>query len=149
MWCVIGSDELCSEWSARVRSALRAGKRENPAFFVCVGLNRLLKLDNITLTHLIAKGMGNKFRWRRSRNVLWCVEDGSRGVCSSDVHRLVQKPVSATQMQFTHATRSPRGCQIAGRVVCRSLPLELAHEATLQRRNRLFHWYLKPCTAQQ
>ena len=44
--------------------------------------------------------------------------DGGRGVCSSDVHRLVQKPVSAAEMQFTHATRSPRASQIAGRVVC-------------------------------
>ena len=36
------------------------------------------------------------------------------------MHRLVQKPVSATQMQLTHATRSPRARQVAGRVVCRS-----------------------------
>ena len=54
------------------------------------------------------------------RNVLWCAGDGGRGVCSSDVHRLVQKPVSAAEMQFTHATRSPRARQIAGRVVCGS-----------------------------
>ena len=40
--------------------------------------------------------------------------------CSSDVHHLVQKPVSAAKMQFTHATRSPRASQIAGRVVCGS-----------------------------
>ena len=55
-----------------------------------------------------------------SRNGLWCAENGGRGVCSSDVHHLVQKPASAAQMQFTHATRSPRARQIAGRVVCRS-----------------------------
>ena len=54
------------------------------------------------------------------RNGLWCAEDGDRGVCSSDVHHLVQKPVSAAQMQFTHATRSPRARQIAGRVLCGS-----------------------------
>ena len=54
------------------------------------------------------------------RNGLWCAEDGGRGVCSSDVHHLVQKPVSAAEMQFTHATRSPRARQIAGRVVCGS-----------------------------
>ena len=41
-------------------------------------------------------------------------------VCSSDVHHLEQKPVSATEMQFTHATRSPRASQIAERVVCGS-----------------------------
>ena len=33
------------------------------------------------------------------------------------MHHLGQKPVSATEMQFTHATRSPRARQIAGRVV--------------------------------
>ena len=54
------------------------------------------------------------------RIVLWCAEDGRRGVCSSDVHHLVQKPVSAAQMQFTHAIRSPRARQIADRVVCGS-----------------------------
>ena len=32
----------------------------------------------------------------------------------------MQKPVSAAQMQFTHATRSPRARQIAGRVVYRT-----------------------------
>ena len=52
------------------------------------------------------------------RNGLWCAEDGGRGVCSSDAHHLVQKPVSVAQMQFTHATRSPGARQIAGRVVC-------------------------------
>ena len=46
--------------------------------------------------------------------------DGGRGVCSLDVHHLAQKPVSAAQMQFTHATRSPRAHQIAGRAVCGS-----------------------------
>ena len=56
----------------------------------------------------------------RCRKGLWCAEDGGRGVCSSDVHYLVQKPVSVAQMQFTHATRSPRARQTAGRVVCGS-----------------------------
>ena len=48
------------------------------------------------------------------------VEDGGHGVCLSDVHQLVQKPASAAQMQFTHATRSPRAQQIAGSAVCGS-----------------------------
>ena len=61
--------------------------------------------------------MVKEFRWRRGRNLLWCVEDGGRGVCSSEVHQLVQKPVSAVQMQFTHAPRSPRAREIAGSVV--------------------------------
>ena len=51
------------------------------------------------------------------RNGLWCTENGGRGVCSSDVHYLVQKPVAVAQMQLAHATRSPRARQIAGRVV--------------------------------
>ena len=51
------------------------------------------------------------------RNVLWCAEDGRRGVYSSDVCHLVQTPVSAAQMQFTHATQSPPARQIASRVV--------------------------------
>ena len=54
------------------------------------------------------------------RNGSWYAEDGGRGVCSSDVHHLAQKPVSVAQMQFTHATRSPRARQIADRVVCGS-----------------------------
>ena len=52
--------------------------------------------------------------------MLWCAEDGGRGVYSSDMHHLVQNPVSAAQMQFTHATRSLRARQIAGKVVCGS-----------------------------
>ena len=77
----------------------------------------MLKLDDITLLHLVLKGIGNEVHLCDGRNVLWCAEDGGRGICSSDVHHLVQKPVSVAQMQFTHATRSPRARQIASRVV--------------------------------
>ena len=77
----------------------------------------MLKLDDVTLLHLIVKGSVNELHRCDGRNVLWCAEDGGCGVCSSDVHHLVQKPVSAAQMQFTHATRSPRARQIAGGVV--------------------------------
>ena len=80
----------------------------------------MLKLDDQTLLHLRAKGIVNELHWCAGRNVLWCAGDGGRGVCSSDVHDLVQKPVSAAEMQFTHATRSPRASHIAGRVVCGS-----------------------------
>ena len=80
----------------------------------------MLKLDDITLLHLIVKGIVNELHRCDGRNGLWCAKGGGRGVCSSDVHHLVQKPVSATQMQFTHATRSSRARQIAGRVVCGS-----------------------------
>ena len=82
----------------------------------------MLKLDDKKyLLHLIAKGMGEKLRSRRGRNVLWCVEDGGCcGVCSSDAHNSVQKPVSAAQMQLTYATRSPQARQIAARVICGS-----------------------------
>ena len=68
----------------------------------------MLKLDDQTLLHLRVKGIANDLYLCSGRNVLWCAGDGGRGVCSSDVHRLVQKPVSAAEMQFTHATRSPR-----------------------------------------
>ena len=77
----------------------------------------MLKLDDQTLLHLRVKGIANDLNRFCDRNVLWCAGDGGRGVCSSDVHRLVQKPVSAAEMQFTHATRSPRASQITSRVV--------------------------------
>ena len=77
----------------------------------------MFKLDDQTLPHLRIKGIANELHWCAGRNVLWCAGDGGRGVSSSDVHDLKQKPVSAAEMQFTHATRSPRASQIAGRVV--------------------------------
>ena len=80
----------------------------------------MFKLDDQTFLHLRIKGIANELHWCSARNVLWCAGDGGRGVCSSDVHDLVQKPVSAAEMQFTHATLSPRASQIAGRVVCGS-----------------------------
>ena len=67
----------------------------------------MLKLVDQTLLYLRVKGIANDLNRFCGRNVLWCAGDGGRGVCSSDVHRLVQKPVSAGEMQFTHATRSP------------------------------------------
>ena len=80
----------------------------------------MLKLDDQTLLHLRDKGIANELDRCSGRTVLWCAGDGGRGVWSSDVHRLVQKPVSAAEMQFTHATRSPRASQIAGEIVCGS-----------------------------
>ena len=80
----------------------------------------MLKLDDQTLLHLRVEGIANESYLCSGRHVSWCAGDGGRGVCSSDVHRLVQKPVSAAEMQFTHATRSPRASQIEGRVVCGS-----------------------------
>ena len=86
----------------------------------------MLNLDDVTLLHLIVKCIVNELHRCDGRNGLWCAEDGGRGVCSSDVHHLVQKPVSVTQMvsvaqmQVTHATRSPRARPNAGRVVCES-----------------------------
>ena len=77
----------------------------------------MFTLDDQTLVHLRVKGIANELHWCAGRNVLWYAGDGGRGVCSSDVHDLVQKPVSAAEMQFTHATRSPRASQVAGRVV--------------------------------
>ena len=80
----------------------------------------MLKLDDQTFLHLRVKGIANELHRCNGRNVLWCAGDGGRGVWSSDVHHLVQKPVSAAEMQFTHATRSPRASQITDRVVCGS-----------------------------
>ena len=80
----------------------------------------MLELDDVTLLYLIDKGIVNELRRCNGRNGLWCAKDSDRGVCSSDVYHLVQKPVSAAQMEFTHATRSPRARQIVGRVVCGS-----------------------------
>ena len=80
----------------------------------------MLKSDDVTLLHLIVKGIVNKLHRCPGRNVMWCAEDGGRGDCSSDVHHLVQKSVSAAQMPVTHAKRSPRARQIAGIVVCES-----------------------------
>ena len=62
----------------------------------------MLKLDDVILLHLIVKGVVNELHWCDGRNGLWCAKDGGRGVCSSDEHHLVQKPISAAQMQFTH-----------------------------------------------
>ena len=73
-----------------------------------------------TYIHFIVKGIVNELHRCDGRNGLWCAEDGGRGVCSSDVHYLVQIPVSAAEMQFIYGTRSPRARQIAGRVVCGS-----------------------------
>ena len=120
VWCAIVAGEICSESSDRLGSARVAGIVRDSVFKPCVLLSWVLKLDDQTLLHLRVKGIANDLNRFCGRNVLWCAGDGGRGVCSSDVHRLVQKPVSAAEMQFTHATRSPRANQIAGRVVCGS-----------------------------
>ena len=80
----------------------------------------MLKLGDVTLLHLVVKGIVNELHRCDGRNDLWCAEDGGRGVRSSDVHHLVQKPVPGVQMHLAHATRSPRARQIAGRAACRS-----------------------------
>ena len=80
----------------------------------------MLKLDDQTLLHLRVKGIAIKLYRCRGQNILWCAGGSGRGVWSLDVHHLMQKPVVAAEMQFTHATRNPRASQIAGRVVCGS-----------------------------
>ena len=84
---------------------------------------------------------------------MWCTEDGGRGVYSSDVHHyLMQKPVSAAQTQFTHATRSPRARQIAGRVICGSkadIAAGISARDSAAMEKSLFNWNLKSCAAQQ
>ena len=103
----------------------------------------MFKLGDQTLLHLRVKGIANELHWCAGRNVLWCAGDGGRGVCSSDVHDLVQKPVSAAEMQFTHATRSPRTSQIAGRAVYGSKVDIVAGISAWD------NWYLKSCAVQQ
>ena len=56
-------------------------------------------------------------RWPKRFVVRW----GRRSRCLLiGCARFGKKPVSAADMQFTHATRSPRASQIAGRGVCGS-----------------------------
>ena len=50
----------------------------------------MLKLDDVTLLHLVVKGIVNELHRCDGRIGLWCAEDGGRGVCLSDVHHLVQ-----------------------------------------------------------
>ena len=113
----------------------------------------MLKLDDQTLLHLRVKGTADELGWCSGRNVLWCAGDGGRCVCSSDVHHLEQKPVSAAEMQFTHDTRSLRASQIAGKVICGSkvdiIAGISARGTVLRWRNRFFNWYLKSCAVQQ
>ena len=120
MWCAIVAGEICSEPSDCLGSATKAVNVGDSVFQPCVLLSWVLKLDDVTLLHLIVKGIVNELHRCDGRNVWWWAADGGCGVCSSDVPDLVQKPVSAAQMQFNHATRSPRARQIAGRVVCKS-----------------------------
>ena len=120
MWCAIVAGEICSKSSDRLGSATAAGIVRDSVFKPCVLLSWVLKLDDQILLHLRVKGIANELHRCAGQNVLWCAGDGGRGVCSSDVHHLVQKPVSAAEMQFTRATRSPRASQIACRVVCGS-----------------------------
>ena len=80
----------------------------------------MLKSDDQTLLHHRVKGIANKLYRCSGRNVLWCAGNGGCGGCSSDVHHWMQKPVSAAEMQFTYATRSPQASHIAGRVICGS-----------------------------
>ena len=85
MWCAIVAGEICSESSDRLGPAT-------------VLLSSVLKLGDQTLLDLSVKGIANDLHRCDGQNVLWCAGDGGRGVCSSDVHHLAQKPVSAAQM---------------------------------------------------
>ena len=95
----IVAGEICSESSDCLGSATVAGT--------------VIRVQALRSSELSAQVRGSKPSTSyRSRNFKWCVEDGGRGVCSSDVHHLLQKPVSAAQMQFIDATRSIRYCTI-------------------------------------
>ena len=153
MWCAIVAGEICSESSNRLGSAIAAGIVKDSVSKPCVLLSWVLKLDDQTLLHLRGKGIANELHRCNGRNVLSCAGDGGRGVCSSDVHHLVQKHVSGAEMQFTHATQSPRASQIAGRVACGS---KVDIVAEISARDRGYNgeivssnWYLKSCAVQQ
>ena len=98
VWCAIVAGEICSESSDGLGSATAAGIVRDPVFKLFVLLSWVLKLDDQTLLHLRVKGIANELYLCSGRNVLGCTGDGGRGVCSSDVHRLVQKPVSAAEI---------------------------------------------------
>ena len=72
----------------------------------------MLKLDDQTLLHLRVKGIANELYLCSGRNVLWCAGDGGRGDCSSDVHRLVQKPVSAGKCSSLKPHEAPELAQL-------------------------------------
>ena len=152
MWCAIVAGEICSESSDRLGSATAAGTVRDSVFKHCVLLSWVLKLDDQTLLHLRVKGIANDLNRFCGRNVLWCAGDGGRGVCSSDVHRLVQKPVSAAEMQFPTPHEAPELAKFQAESyvgVRQTLPLELAHGTVLRWRNRFFNWYMKSCAVQQ
>ena len=117
LWCAIVAGEICSESCDCLGSATMAGTVRDLVFQACDILSWVGKLDDQILVHFLVKGVVKESRCHRGRNFKWCVVDGGRGVCSSDVHHLVEKSASAARTQFTHATRSPRARQIAGRVV--------------------------------
>ena len=56
--------------------------------------SRVLSLDNVTVTDIIAKEIMKEFTRYRGRNLGVYVEDGDRGVRSLDVHQLEQKHVA-------------------------------------------------------
>ena len=148
MWCAIATGKICSESSDCLGSTTVAGTVRDSVFQPCVLLSLVLKLDDVTLLHLMVKAIVNELHRCDDGNVLWCAEDGGHGVCSSDVHHLVQKPVSAAQMQFTHATRTPRARQVAGRVVCGSkvdIVAGISARDSAAMENRFFNSYLKSC----
>ena len=120
MWRAVVAGEICSESIDSLGSSVGGGNVRESVFQPRVLLSEVLNDEDINLLHLIVKGIVNELMWCGGRNVLWWAEDGGRGVCSSDVPNLVQKPVSAAKTQFTHATRGIRAHQVAGRVVCGS-----------------------------
>ena len=70
MWCAIVAGEICSESSDRLGSATVADTVRHSVFQPCVLLSWVLKLDDVTLLHLIVKGIINELHRCDGRNGL-------------------------------------------------------------------------------
>ena len=119
VWCAIVAVAICSELSDYLGPTTAAGTVRDSVFQPCVLLSWVLMLDDVALLHLIVKGIVTSCIGAMAETVCGALRTAvavfAHWMCTI---YLVQKPVSAAQMQFTHATRNPRARQIAGRVVC-------------------------------
>ena len=69
MSCAIVAGEICSESSDCLGSATEAVNVKDSVFQPCIFLSRVLKLDDVTLLHLIVKGIVNELHRCDGQNV--------------------------------------------------------------------------------
>ena len=117
MWFIIDGGEVCFESYNCLGSVTVAGTGRDSMFAGLRSPELSAQVRPSNSSTYFSQGHVEGVPMAPWPNFLCCVEDGGRDVCSPGVHHLVQNIVSATQMQFTHATRSSRARQIAGRVV--------------------------------